>query len=106
MPKNSTGDPRNVKYPVATWCLPEFLTAATSLELLDLRDNFILQLRGAEDARLLRMLPWLRHVVLPYAKDEEEAAAAVDCIRQGLQESTGSGAGPSHWVEVEGRALC
>lgn len=81
--------------------MPPFLTAATSLELLDLDDSS-LRLRPAEDAALRRTLPRLRRVRLPvHARSREESLAAVSRIREGLRAGAGAGAGPSHAVEVE-----
>lgn len=86
----------------ASWCLPAFLATATSLEVLDLGYDQFLQLRGAQDATVLRALPRLRRLVLPLRPvGRKEAAAAVACIRERLQEGAGAGAGPSHAVEVE-----
>lgn len=88
----------------AAWCLPAFLSAATSLQLLDLGRDSSLWVLGAEDAALLRTLPRLRRVLLPVnAGGGEEAAAAV--AREGLRAGAGADAGSLHAVEVEGVVL-
>lgn len=88
------------------WYLPACLVTATSLELLDLSRDGALRLRGAEDAALLRTLPRLRHVLLPWRERYHDNAAAiadcVNCIREGLRAGAGAGVGPSHAVKVEG----
>lgn len=84
-----------------SWVLPGALTAATSLERLDLSRNPYLRLRGAEDAALLRRLPRLQRVqLLPWQRWGEEEAAALEEVRRGLLGGAGAGAGPSHAVEV------
>lgn len=81
--------------------LRALLDAAISLEGLDLGRYHPLQLRGTEDAALLRTLPQLQRVLLPCLMIEKGAPAAIERIREGLRAVTQAGAGPWHAVEVE-----